>query len=162
MLVVLRDDSGGYWFEVGDFQRLRLVLPALPPHEQGGHSYYPLNAIVGAEVSLDSTQGLLQVQLPPAAFAAQALSASTSGEDLHIESGTGLFANYDLYALNSRGDVGGSAYGEIGPVQWLWRVDQFFGHAPCSAIHGPCAPGYDIHEGFSGQPPDTDHGRYPY
>ena len=114
MLVVLRDDAGGYWFEAGDFARLRLVLPSLPPHEQGGHPFYPLSAIVGAQVNLDVAQALLQVHCPPSAFIAQALTASTSPENHRIESGTGLFANYDLYALNSRGEVGGSAYGEVG------------------------------------------------
>ena len=114
MLMVLRDEAGAYWIEDRDLERLRLVLPRQPPHEQEGHRYYRLDAIAGAQVHLDSARGLLHVQLPPEAFAMQRLTAANSGSDLPIQSATGLFANYDLYAQQNRSATSGSAYAELG------------------------------------------------
>jgi outer membrane usher protein len=114
MLMVLLDGSGEYWIDARDFERLRVLVPGQPPHEQDGHQYYRLNAITGAAVHLDAAHGLLNVQLPPESFAAQSLSASTTGPGLPIQSGTGLFANYDLYAQQTRGATVGSALAEVG------------------------------------------------
>ncbi len=54
MLVVLRDESGGYWLDAADFARLRLNPPSAPAHEQGQRRYLPLSALRGAQLSVDA------------------------------------------------------------------------------------------------------------
>lgn len=114
MLMVLHDGSGGYWIEAADFPRLHVLPPTIVPVEFDGRTFYPVNGIAGARVSLDPAQGLLEIELPASAFELQRLNAPPPGSSLPITSGKGLFLNYDVYAQNSGNTTWGSAYAELG------------------------------------------------
>ena len=114
MLMLLRDEVGGYWIEAGDHERLRLNPPGGPPHQQEGRIYYPLGRIAGARIELDAAIGLLDVSLPASAFSSQQFNAQGTGADRRLDTATGLFANYDLYAQRAGDSTVGSAYAEFG------------------------------------------------
>jgi len=114
MLVALRDESGGYWLEAGDFQRLRLQLPGTRPHVQEGRSYFPLKAIEGISLDVDGARAQLNLSLPAAAFQGQQLHAESPEVVYPLAASTGLFLNYDVYADHARDAYNGSALVEMG------------------------------------------------
>ena len=114
MLVVLRDESGGYWLDAADFARLRLNPPLAPAHEQGQRRYLPLSALRGAQLSVDASLSRLDLQAPAGAFLEQRMAAPNSARDAPAPAATGMFANYQLSAQRIGSENSGGAYAELG------------------------------------------------
>ncbi len=92
MLVVLRDESGGYWLDAADFARLRLNPPPASTHEQGQRRYLPLAELRGAQLSVDLSQSRLDLQVPAGAFLEQRIAAPNLARDEPAPAATGMFA----------------------------------------------------------------------
>ena len=114
MLVVLRDESGGYWLDAADFARLRLNPPIATAHEQGQRRYLPLSALRGAQLSVDASLSRLDVQAPAGAFLEQRIAAPNLARDAPAPAATGMFANYQLSAQRIGSENSGGAYAELG------------------------------------------------
>ena len=115
-VVALRDAGGGLWLAESDFVRLRLKLPAAPPHVADGKRYYAVSAIAGAKVTFDEARSAASVNVPAAAFLSSSLALLGLSRPPMSKAGTGAFFNYELYG--QRGQYSGadvaSGFGELG------------------------------------------------
>jgi outer membrane usher protein len=115
-VVALRDAGGGLWLAESDFVRLRLRLPAVPPHVADGKRYYPVSAIAGAKVVFDEARSAASINVPAAAFQSSSLALLGLSRPPMSKAGTGAFFNYELYG--QRGQYSGadvvSGFGELG------------------------------------------------
>ncbi|HEV2227582.1 MAG TPA: fimbria/pilus outer membrane usher protein [Steroidobacteraceae bacterium] len=114
--VALRDAGGGLWLSESDFVRLRLRLPAAPPHVADGKRYYPVAAIPGAKVAFDEARSSASISAPAAAFLSSSLALLGLSRPPMSKAGMGAFFNYELYGQTgqySGADVA-SGYGELG------------------------------------------------
>ncbi len=98
----------------GPGPRRASVLPRQPPHEQEGHRYYRLDAIAGAQVHSTLQVACCMLQLPARPSPGSGSRPPIPGQICPWPSATGLFANYDLYAQQTRSATSGSAYAELG------------------------------------------------
>jgi outer membrane usher protein len=96
VLVVLRESSGDFWLEAGDFRALRLRLPAVTPLTYAGRPYYPLAAIPGLNVQLDETRQRAVLRVPEAAFETSARLIAPNPAPTPAPSAPGAFLNYQL------------------------------------------------------------------
>jgi outer membrane usher protein len=115
-VVALRDAGGGLWLAESDFARLRLKLPAVPPHVADGRRYYPIAAIAGAKVVFDEARSAANINVPAAAFQSSSLSLTGANRPPMSKSGTGAFFNYELYGQTGQYAGAGvaSGLGELG------------------------------------------------
>jgi outer membrane usher protein len=116
IVVALRDAGGALWLAEGDFARLRLRRPPVPPHVADGKRYYPVAAIPGAKVAFDEVRSAVSVTAPPGAFESSSLALTGLNRPPMSKSGTGAFFNYVLFGQTgqySGADVA-SALGELG------------------------------------------------
>jgi outer membrane usher protein len=105
--VLLSDGSGGLWADAADLARLRLKPPPVAPTLVDGRSYFPLAAIAGAHIEVDTAAGRATLTVPAGAFSGVTRSAPPQAPPALTPSPPGAFLNYQLYG--QRGDYAGAA-----------------------------------------------------
>ena len=113
-LVVLRDQTTGLWLEQTDYARLRLNLPPVAPYRHQDKTYYPLQAIPGAQVAIDERAQRVTVTVPPAALEATRVSAPPRRSTPITPAEPGGFLNYQLSEQHIGAENLAGVSGELG------------------------------------------------
>lgn len=102
---VLTDNMGDIWLRASDLQTWRIRVPAAPPVNYNGHSYYRMRDLRGdANVHIDQGQGKLYIKLGAHDFEKNNLQFQEQTKLIPERSATpGAFLNYEFFA--SRNDA---------------------------------------------------------
>lgn len=123
--IVLQDSAGNLWLSEADFARLRLHLPHVSPRLTGGRRYFPLAAVPGIRVGVDSPHAAASITAPAEDFDSTNVSLTGGPRPPLARSGTGAFLNYELFGETGRysgADIA-SLYTELGFFSPLGVLD---------------------------------------
>jgi outer membrane usher protein len=113
-LVVLVGPDRALYLDDEEFNKLRLRLPPVPPHEHAGRHYYPLSAIRGCTVAIDEVRQRAVISAPARAFETTTLAAADRQRPPVSSASPGAFLNYQLSAQDIQGTKIEGGYGELG------------------------------------------------
>ncbi len=111
---VLLQDGTRYYATAHEFREWRLLRPAVAPVTGDNDDYYPIDALSGVTMQLDSELQILYLRVPGEDFDGSILQATDRQKFVITPPEPGLFLNHDFQYLDAGGKNGVSGLVEGG------------------------------------------------